>query len=130
MNHTIAEWTKVKPDAFLDGSIVQARNVIEMLLQDLMEIDQQCRVEHNGMLRYENRFLELIRRTAWRLIGDNIPEPEYFMVWSPDHPDSPIVVMKDLFLNARLPGIPKHLSMKHFTHWAYLPDRPNDKNTL
>jgi hypothetical protein len=35
MNHDHESWARVKPDAFLTGSIVQARNVIEMAVQDI-----------------------------------------------------------------------------------------------
>jgi hypothetical protein len=35
LNRTTEQWAKVRPDAFLDGSIVQARNVIEMATQDI-----------------------------------------------------------------------------------------------
>jgi len=35
MNRNRKEWAAVKPDAFLDGSIVQARNIIEMMQQDI-----------------------------------------------------------------------------------------------
>jgi hypothetical protein len=32
---TTERWALVKPDAFLNGSIVQARNVLEMALHDI-----------------------------------------------------------------------------------------------
>jgi Tfp pilus assembly protein PilN len=35
LNVEVEAWAKVVPDAFLDGSIVQARNVIEMAVQDI-----------------------------------------------------------------------------------------------
>lgn len=35
LNKDAESWARVKPDAFLTGSIVQARNVIEMALQDI-----------------------------------------------------------------------------------------------
>jgi len=38
MNRTREQWAAVKPDSFLDGSIVQARNVIEMMQQDIAEL--------------------------------------------------------------------------------------------
>ena len=41
MNKTLEQWAKVVPDAFLSGSIVQARNVIEMALQDIAELNKE-----------------------------------------------------------------------------------------
>ena len=38
MHRTLEAWAKVKPNAFLDGSIVQARNVIEMAQQDIAQL--------------------------------------------------------------------------------------------
>lgn len=38
MNRTREAWKKVKPDAFLAGSIQQARNIIEMMQQDIAEL--------------------------------------------------------------------------------------------
>lgn len=35
LNKDPERWALVKPDAFLTGSIVQARNVIEMALHDI-----------------------------------------------------------------------------------------------
>ncbi len=35
MHRTPEQWAAVKPDAFLTGSIQQARNVIEMMQQDI-----------------------------------------------------------------------------------------------
>jgi hypothetical protein len=35
LNKDPESWARVKPDAFLDGNIVQARNVIEMAVQDI-----------------------------------------------------------------------------------------------
>ena len=35
------QWALVKPDAFLSGSIVQARNVIEMMQQDIAELHKE-----------------------------------------------------------------------------------------
>lgn len=38
MNRTREQWAALKPDAFLSGSIAQARNVIEMMQQDIAEL--------------------------------------------------------------------------------------------
>ena len=38
LNLTPETWAQVRPDAFLDGSIVQARNVLEMALQDIAKL--------------------------------------------------------------------------------------------
>lgn len=35
MNRTPEEWSLVKPDAVVAGSAAQARNVLEMALQDI-----------------------------------------------------------------------------------------------
>ena len=35
LNRAREQWAKLKPDAFLTGSIVQARNVLEMAQQDI-----------------------------------------------------------------------------------------------
>ena len=35
LNRTRAQWALLKPDAFLTGSIVQARNVLEMAHKDI-----------------------------------------------------------------------------------------------
>lgn len=36
LNRTREQWQAVRPDAFLTGSIVQARNVIEMARADIL----------------------------------------------------------------------------------------------
>ena len=41
LNRDPQAWAKVVPDAFLDGSIVQARNVIEMATQDIAALDSE-----------------------------------------------------------------------------------------
>lgn len=38
LNKDIGRWSKVRADAFLDGSIVQAKNVLEMALQDIASL--------------------------------------------------------------------------------------------
>jgi hypothetical protein len=38
---TPEQWAKIRPDAFLDGSIVQARNIIEMMQQDIAKLANQ-----------------------------------------------------------------------------------------
>lgn len=38
LNKDPESWARVKPDAFLTGSIVQARNVIEMAVQDIAKL--------------------------------------------------------------------------------------------
>lgn len=38
LNKDPESWARVKADAFLDGSIVQARNVIEMAVQDIARL--------------------------------------------------------------------------------------------
>lgn len=35
MHRTPEQWASIKPDAFLTGSIQQARNIIEMMQQDI-----------------------------------------------------------------------------------------------
>lgn len=48
LNLTVERWAAVQPDAFLTGSIVQARNVLEMALHDiaLLAADRD-RIERN-----------------------------------------------------------------------------------
>lgn len=41
LNKDASSWAKVVPDAFLTGSIVQARNVIEMAVQDIAKQDAE-----------------------------------------------------------------------------------------
>lgn len=43
LNKDPESWARVKPDAFLTGSIVQARNVIEMALQDIAALAAEIR---------------------------------------------------------------------------------------
>jgi hypothetical protein len=43
INRTLEKWALVRPDAFLDGSIVQARNVIEMAQQDIATLGEERR---------------------------------------------------------------------------------------
>jgi hypothetical protein len=43
MNRTLDAWALVKPDAFLTGSIVQARNIIEMMQQDIAKLGEERR---------------------------------------------------------------------------------------
>lgn len=63
--------------------------------------------------------------SEWQEIDDTKPpEPEFFLVWSPDHPDIPFVVRRNIFINARHPATPKHLRMTHVTHWMPLPEPP------
>lgn len=46
-----------------------------------------------------------------------LPEDEFFIVWSPDHPKIPLTVKREIFVYGSKEGTPKHLSMRHFTHW-------------
>lgn len=41
LNRQPTEWAHVKPDAFLTGSNVQARNVLEMALQDIARLSAE-----------------------------------------------------------------------------------------
>lgn len=41
MNKDPESWARVRPDAFLTGSIAQARNVIEMAVQDIAHLAAQ-----------------------------------------------------------------------------------------
>lgn len=48
LNLTVERWAAVKPDAFLTGSIVQARNVLEMATQDIALLAaERDRIERN-----------------------------------------------------------------------------------
>lgn len=43
LNRTAEQWAKVRPDAVVEGSAVQARNVLEMALQDIAAQAQRIR---------------------------------------------------------------------------------------
>lgn len=63
MNRTRQQWAAINPDAFLDGSLVQARNVIEMMQQDIAEL--AAAVEFNAdlygkMKRAANRAIDIL----------------------------------------------------------------------
>jgi hypothetical protein len=52
MNKDVEAWACVVPDAFLTGSIVQARNVIEMACQDIARLaaeNKRLRDERKGL---------------------------------------------------------------------------------
>lgn len=59
----------------------------------------------------------------WQPI-DTAPHDGFFLIWSPDWPDTPVVVRASIFHKGRWPGTPKHLSFDHFTHWMPLPEPP------
>lgn len=66
---------------------------------------------------------------GWQLISKTpVPEDGYFMVCG-DRGDGlylPLFVRADLFKQATSPGNPHHLSLNHMTHWAPLPQPPED----
>lgn len=51
------EWAKVIPDAFLTGSIQQARNVIEMMQQDIAKLAQGFDHKHPAYRAGEEAYL-------------------------------------------------------------------------
>lgn len=44
LNKAPEDWAKVKVDAVLAGSEAQVRNVLEMALQDIQRLAQECEV--------------------------------------------------------------------------------------
>lgn len=42
-NRTPEEWSKVSPDAVVRGSEIQARNVLEMALQDIARMSMEIK---------------------------------------------------------------------------------------
>ena len=60
LNRTPEQWAQIKPDAFLDGSIVQARNVIEMAQQDIHWLSQEL-AEARALV--ESKFLAVETET-------------------------------------------------------------------
>lgn len=53
MHRTPQQWANVKPDAFLTGSIQQARNVIEMMQRDIAAL-----VRESDKMRAEIEYLK------------------------------------------------------------------------
>ena len=61
--------------------------------------------------------------TDWQPI-ETAPKDGFLIVWSPDFPDIPAVFRADIFHHARDHQTPKHLSVRHFTHWMRPPEPP------
>lgn len=73
MNRSPEQWAALKPDAFLSGSIAQARNVIEMMQADIAE--QAAKVERlQRELRDERDEAKEQRRTGGRYWGGMMGE--------------------------------------------------------
>lgn len=62
-NRTVEEWALVKPDAFLAGSIVQARNVIEMAVKDIAALA----ADRDRMARNRDMWKDQCERQAEQL---------------------------------------------------------------
>lgn len=71
-----------------------------------------------------------LRKVAAWIIGrqwqpiETAPQDGFFLVWSPDHPEIPMVVRASIFHHGRREGTPKHLSFSHFTRWMPIPEPP------
>ena len=64
--------------------------------------------------------------SGWQPI-ETAPRIGFFMIWSPDHPEIPMVVKGEIFYTGLRKGTSGHLSFNHFTHWQPLPDPPEGK---
>lgn len=63
MNRTLEQWAAVKPDAFLTGSIQQARNVIEMMQQDIAALGD-AQSDMAEALRHAEAILSVLPNTT------------------------------------------------------------------
>lgn len=78
----------------------------------------------------QHRIRSLPLPDGWQDIA-SAPADGFFIVWSPDHPDCPMVVRGSILHGAlereRAGKQPAHLRFGHFTHWTPLPPPPVER---
>jgi hypothetical protein len=88
-------------------------------------VDQAEALSHFNRIIAERDKLRAERIDGWQPIETAPIGDELFMTWCPG--GSPFIVRGNILANARLPGTPAHLSMRHMTHWRPLPVPPCER---